>query len=138
MFVALIRFILGFAAAVLVAGAVQVLFVAGGDLIQGASGRLEGIGLLMLLAATQSAVFSGPFAVLAALIAGWLSIRSVLFFAGAGIAIALAGVLAQYAGEVGPETILNRYALAAYVASGFAAGLAYWYAAVPKKRPSKA
>jgi hypothetical protein len=38
MLVSLIRFILGFVAAVLVAGAVQVAFVAGGDLWAGASG----------------------------------------------------------------------------------------------------
>jgi hypothetical protein len=124
---------------VLVAGAVQVLFVAGGDLIRGASasGRLEGLGLLTLLAATQSAVFSAPFAVLTAAIASWLSLRSVVFFAAAGMLIAVAGFLAQYAGEVGPGTILNRYALTAYIASGFAAGVAYWYAAVPKRPPSK-
>jgi hypothetical protein len=139
MLVSLIRFIFGFVAAVLVAGAVQVLFVAGEDLVAGVSGsRLESLGLLVLLAATQSAVFSAPFAVLAAIVAAWMSVRSVLFFAAAGIAIALAGFLAQYAGEAGPGTILNRYALAAYAASGFAAGLAYWYVAVPKKRPAQA
>lgn len=134
MLVALIRFIFGFIAAVLVAGLVQVLFVAGGDLLQGMpAGRLESLGLLALLAATQSAVFSLPFAVLAAVVAAWLSIRSVLFSVAAGLAIGLAGFLAQYAGEVGPETILNRYALTAYLVSGFAAGFVYWYVAVPKK-----
>jgi hypothetical protein len=139
MLVALIRFIFGFVAAVLVAGLVQVLFVAGGDLLQGAApwSRLESLGLLALLAATQSAVFSVPFAVLAAVVAAWLSIRSVLFFAAAGLAIGLAGFLAQYAGEAGSETILNRYALTAYLASGFGAGLMYWYVAVPKRPRGK-
>ena len=135
MLVSLIRFILGFVAAMLVAGAVQVAFVAGADLLGGASGaRLESLGLLVLLAATQSAVFSAPFAILGAVVAFWQPIRSVLYFAVIGIAIALAGFFAQYVGEAGPETILNRYALAAYVASGFAAGLTYWYVAVPKMR----
>ena len=139
MLVALIRFVFGFVAAVLVAGAVQVLFVAGSDLLRGgaAGAGLEGLGMLVLLAATQSAVFSVLFAVLAAAFAAWLSIRSVLFFVAAGVAIGLAGFFAQYVGEAGPGTILNRYALTAYVASGFAAGLAYWYAAVPKRRAAK-
>ncbi len=139
MLVSLIRFILGFVAAVLVAGAVQVAFVAGADLMAGASAsRLESLGLLVLLAATQSAVFSAPFAILAAVVAASQPVRSALYFAAVGLAIALAGFFAQYAGEAGPDTILNRYALTAYVASGIAAGLAYWYVAVPKKRPTEA
>lgn len=139
MLISLIRFILGFLAAVLVAGVVQVAFVAGADLLGGASvSRLEGLGLLALLAATQSAVFSAPFAILAAVVASWQPIRSVLYFVAAGVAIGLAGFFAQYVGEAGPETILNRYALAAYVASGLLAGLTYWYVAVPKKRPQPA
>jgi len=143
MFVTVVRIILGFIAAVLVAGAVQVLFVAGyDDLLKGnfsaISDQLEGLGLLTLLAATQSAVFSAPFAFLAAAIAAWQPIRSGLFFIAAGILIALAGFFAQYAGEAGSATILNRYALAAYVASGLAAGLVYWLVAVPRARPASA
>ena len=139
MLVSLIRFVLGFVAAVLVAGAVQVAFVAGADLMAGAStSRLESLGLLVLLAATQSAVFSAPFAVLAAVVAGSQRLRSALYYAAVGIAIAIAGFFAQYVGEAGPGTILNRYALAAYVASGLAAGLSYWYVAVPKQRASAA
>lgn len=139
MFVALVRFVLGFVAAVLVAGAVQVLFVAGSDLVRGAAGgSLANLGLLVLLAATQSAVFAAPFAVLAAVFAGWMPIRSLLYYVAIGLAIALAGFLAQYVGEAGPETILNRYALSAYLISGFAGGFAYWYVAVPKKRSAEA
>jgi len=141
MLVAIIRIIFGFAAAVLAAGAVQVLFISGlDDLIGGnfdaISARLEGLGLLMLLAATQSAVFAAPFAFLAAAVAAWHPLRSVLYFATVGVLIALAGFLAQYAGEAGTQTILNRYALAAYVASGLAGGLCYWFVAVPKVRPA--
>lgn len=139
MLVSLIRFILGFIAAVLVAGAVQVGFVSGGDLVSGASvSRLESLGLLVLLAATQSAVFSAPFAILAAVVAAAQAVRSVLYFAAVGLAIALAGFFAQYVGEAGPDTILNRYALTAYAVSGIIAGLAYWYVAVPKQRPPAA
>jgi hypothetical protein len=137
MIVALIRILFGFVAAALVAGLVQVLFVAGADVGGLSSGRLESLGLLVLLAATLSAVFAAPFALLAAGFAGWQNVRSPLFFIGAGLAIGLAGFFTQYVGEAGPQTILNRYALVAYVCSGFAAGLIYWYVAVPKKRRPK-
>ena len=133
MLVGIVRFILGFVAAVLVAGFVQVLFVAGLDGVR-ADGpvAVESMGLLILLAATQSAVFSAPFAVLAALVAAWLPTRSRLYFLTAGLVIGLGGFFAQHVGESGPHTILNRYALAAYALSGLAAGFAYWLAGVPK------
>lgn len=141
--VALLRVVFGFVAAVLAAGVVQVLFVAGldGVLDSGAGpnvARLQSLGLLALLAATQSAVFAAPFAFLAAAVAAWLPLRSVFFFIAAGLATALAGFFAQYAGEAGPQTILNRYALAAYVTSGFIGGVVYWLVAVEKSRKSKA
>jgi hypothetical protein len=136
MFVSLIRFIFGFVTAVLVAGVVQVAFVAGSDLIRAPISTAESLGLLALLAATQSAVFSAPFAVLAVLAAAWLPTRSILYFGAVGVLIAAAGFLAQYVGEAGPTTILNRYALAAYLTSGMIAGLTYWFVAVPKKRVS--
>ncbi len=137
MVVAIIRFVLGFVAAVLAAGAVQVLFVAGLDgLVSADEARLETLGLLALLAATQAAVFAAPFAIITAVVSSWLPVRSVLYFGGAGIAIALAGFAAQYIGEAGDGTILNRYALAAYAASGLAAGLVYWLVAVPRYRPA--
>lgn len=143
MFVAILRIMFGFIAAVLVAGAVQVMFVAGADDILAGdfgalSARLEDLGLLTLLAATQTAVFAAPFVFLAAAVAAWLPIRSGLFFVLVGVVIALAGFFAQYVGEAGAQTILNRYALAAYVASGFVAGLVYWFVAVPKTQPSQA
>lgn len=134
--ISLIRFVFGFVAAMLAAGAVQVGFVAGGDLLSGLpAGRFQSLGLLTLLAATQSAVFSAPFAALAAVVAAWLPIRSVVYFVAVGAAIALAGFFVQYVGEVGPDTILNRYALAAYTASGLVGGLVYWWLAAPRIRP---
>lgn len=134
--ISLIRFVFGFVAAMLAAGAVQVGFVAGGDLLSGLPAtRLQSLGLLTLLAATQSAVFSAPFAALAAVVAAWLPIRSVVYFVAVGAAIALAGFFVQYVGEVGPDTILNRYALTAYSASGLVGGLVYWWLAAPRIRP---
>jgi uncharacterized membrane protein len=137
MIVSMIRFVLGFAAAALIAGLVQVAFVAGPDLVTADLGRLQTLGLLMALAATQSAVFAAPFAILAALVASWQPIRSRLYFIAVGLAIGLAGFFAQYAAEAGPDTILNRYALAAYALAGLAGGLAYGIIAVPKSRPKK-
>ncbi|WP_072396118.1 hypothetical protein [Hyphomicrobium sp. CS1GBMeth3] len=140
MLVSLIRFVFGFLVAVLVAGAVQVLFVAGGDLLASLSSaeRWQSLGLLALLAATQTAVFSIPFAVLAAAVAAWLPARSALYFLAAGVGIGLAGFFVQYISETGPQTILNLYALAAYAASGAVGGLAYWALAAPQPRPSTA
>lgn len=136
MLVSLLRFIFGFVAAVLVAGVVQVLFVAGGGLVSGLTmPRLQSLGLLSLLAATQSAVFSAPFAILAAVVAALQPIRSLAYFAAAGAGIALAGFLAQYVGETGPGTIFNLYALSAYLASGLSGGLVYGLLARPR-RPS--
>lgn len=138
MLVSMIRFVIGLVAAALVAGLVLVAFVAGPSDLAGADlDRLQSLGLLVLLAATQAAVFAAPFAVLAALVASWQPIRSRLYFAAVGLLIGLAGFLAQYVGEAGPETILNRYALAAYGVAGLAAGLAYGLIAVPKSRPAK-
>lgn len=138
MLIALIRFVFGFTAAMLVAGVVQVLFVAGADLLRGGAGSPSSLGLLMLLAATQSAVFAAPFAILAAIFSPSRRAPAAAYFVAVGLLIAFAGFLAQYAGETGAETIFNRYALAAYLVSGFAAGLTYWYTAVPKKQSSTA
>jgi hypothetical protein len=130
MLVTIVRILFGFLAACLAAAVVQVLFVAG----EGAfSLGLKGIGTaladhseLILLAATQIAVFAAPFALLAAAVAAWQPIRSLRYFLAAGGAIGLAGLLAQYAGEREGPTILNVYAAATYATAGLFAGLVYW------------
>ena len=129
--VKIFKFLLGFTAAALVAGAVQALFVTGADALVLDSARLESLGLLTLLAATQSAVFAAPFAILAVLVAAWLPIRSRVYYAACGVIIALAGFSAQYVSEAGAQTIYNSYALTAYVVSGLAAGLVYVLVAAP-------
>jgi hypothetical protein len=132
--VKIFKFLLGFTVAVLVAGAMQALFVTGSDALALDSARLESLGLLTLLAATQSAVFAAPFAILAALVANWLPIRSRFYYAACGVIIALAGFSAQYVSEAGSQTIYNSYALTAYLVSGLAAGLAYVFVAAPNSR----
>lgn len=133
MIAATLRIMFGLVAAALVAGLVQVLFVAGGEIPGLSAARLESLGLLMLLAAIQSAVFASPFVLVAAILATRRPIRSLALFLAAGAALAAAGFFVQQAGEGGGLAALNRYALAAYLASGLAGGLAFWFVAVPKK-----
>ncbi len=131
----LARVLAGFLLACFIAGLVQVLYVwtpaelaavPTAAFSTKAGSTLE----LALLAATHSAIFGAAFALIAAGIAEWLSIRSLAYYLFAGTAIALLGLTAQYASEVsGQPTILNNYALQAYLTAGFFSGLAYWLAA---------
>lgn len=128
----LTRVFLGFIIACVVAGLATVLFVdtpaeiagAPGAEVQSRAGQaLE----LALLTATHSAIFSFVFVIIAAVIAEWLAIRSLPYYLIAGTGIALLGFFAQYQSEVsGQPTILNNYALKAFLTSGFFAGFAYW------------
>ena len=129
------RILAGFLLACFVAGLVQVMYVwTPAELASVPSAAFPAKAgstfELALLAATHSAIFGAAFALIAAGIAEWLSIRSIGYFLFAGTAIALLGFTAQYASEVsGQPTILNNYALQAYLTSGFFAGLAFWLAA---------
>jgi len=128
----LTRVFLGFIIACIVAGLATILFVdtpaeiaaAPGAEVQSRAGQaLE----LALLTATHSAIFSFVFVIIAAVIAEWLAIRSLPYYLIAGTGIALLGFFAQYQSEVsGQPTILNNYALKAFLTSGFFAGFAYW------------
>jgi hypothetical protein len=131
----LLRVIGGFLLACLAAGLVKVLFVVPPSQIAAlpavdVSTRVGDLLILTLLAATHSAIFGFLFALIAAIIGEWFSIRSALYYALAGVTIAGLGFFAQYASEVaGQPTILNTYALTAFLAAGLTAGLAYWLAA---------
>lgn len=129
---ALARVLLGFAAACLAAGVTQVAFVtslaelraAGSELT---AGRFAPTIMLVLLTATHSAIFAAPFAFIAAAIGEWLSVRSWIFYALAGVVVALGGFFALYTSEVaGEPTIFNDYALKAYLTTGFCGGFVYW------------
>jgi hypothetical protein len=131
MLLSLLRVVFGLIVAWLSAALVLVLFVITPAEIAGlepaAMGeRLMGAGILALLAATQMAIFSAPFALLLTGFGEWREVGSWLYYAIGGIAIAMAGFLAQRAAETGEATIVNDYALRAYLAAGFAAGLVYW------------
>ena len=63
-------------------------------------------------------------------IAEWLAIRSWIYYVIAGIVIALGGFGAESSAEVGGQpSIVNDYALRAFLTVGFLGGFAYWLAA---------
>ncbi len=125
---AVLRVLIGFAVACLVAGYVQVLFaVTPAELVVAGDDRLGEAATWGLLSATQIAVFAAPFALLAAVISEWQGIRSFAYHAIVAMAIAVAGFGLIHATESASEaSIVNSYAMAAYLTSGFVGGLVYW------------
>lgn len=128
---AIIRVLLGFILACIAAGATKVLFAVTPNEILNADADLQSRALdWVLLTATHSAVFSAPFALVAAAIGEWQNIRSWTYYAIAGIAIAVAGFIAQHMSEDSTApSIVNNYALTAFLTTGFVAGLVYWLVA---------
>jgi hypothetical protein len=132
MFGRTIRVLFGFALASIAAGLTMVLFVTTPvELVNAPAGStvdlLTANGMLALAAATHCAVFAAPFALLAAAIGEWRGRSHWLYYALAGIVIAGLGFLVQHWSEGGGQTtILNNYALAAFLTTGFVAGMVYW------------
>jgi hypothetical protein len=130
--ITLLRVLFGFILACLVAGAVTVAFVVTpADLAslpaQAQSERLANAGVLALLAATHSAIFAFPFAMLANGIGEMWHIRSWLYYAVVGLVLGAGGFVAYYANEVvGQPSIFNSYALTAFLTIGTLGGLTYW------------
>lgn len=128
----LVRVLFGFIVACLVAGVAIVAFVITPADIASLpsnvrSDRLTNAGMLSLLAATHSAIFAFPWALVAVIIGEWQKVRSWIYYALVGIAIALGGFAAEYMTEVGGEpTIVNDYAFRAFLTVGFFGGFAYW------------
>lgn len=121
-----LRIVVGYLGACLAAGATQTLFVVTPADLAADWERAGGAGVLMLMAATQSAVFALPFAAIAIAYTEWFAARgwpTSVFF---GIAIAATAYAATVAGEATGTTILNDYALKAFLTAGLAAGLVYW------------
>jgi hypothetical protein len=71
---------------------------------------------------------------LVALVIGeWQNIRSIAYYTFAGLAISMAGFIAQFSSEVtGYPTIMNWYAFLTFALSGLVAGFVYWLAAGQK------
>lgn len=84
---------------------------------------------LALLTATHVAIFAVIFALIVAGLGELFSLRGLAFYVSGGVVIALLGFVAQYSSEVpGEPTILNNYALKAFLTTGFFAGFVYWLA----------
>jgi len=129
MFGTLFRVLFGFVVACLVTGLIIVGFVVPPGAILALPEpvmhqELWRVGELTLAAATQSAVFAAPFALVAAAIAEWQSLRGMTYYAFVGLAISAGGFLSLWAGE--QFTTESYYAMAAYGASGLFGGIAYW------------
>lgn len=127
MITSVLRVLIGFALACIAGALIQLGFATPNDVLTDDPDRLAWSVEQVLLAATHSAVFSAPFALVAAAIGEWQSIRSWVYYALAGIAISIAGFIALYSGETnGPNSIVNQYATVAYLCSGLAGGWVYW------------
>jgi hypothetical protein len=129
------RVLFGFIVACLVAGVATVAFVVTPTDVAALPAdarpeRLGNAGVLALLAATHSAIFASPFALIAVAIGESRCLRSWIYYSIVGILIALGGFCAVSYFEVeGQPTIVNDYALRAFLTVGFFGGLAYWLAA---------
>jgi len=123
-----IRVVIGIALACLAAALVQVLFaVTPKELMTAGDDRLLVAAKWTLLSATQFAVFSMPFALIAVIISEVMRLRSFAYFAIVAMAIAVAGFGLIYSNESATEaSIVNAYAMAAYLTSGFVGGFIYW------------
>jgi drug/metabolite transporter (DMT)-like permease len=130
--ITLLRVLFGYIIACLVAGAVTVAFVVtpadiGNLPVDAQTERLANAGVLALLAATHSAIFAFPFAMLANGLGEVWRVRSWLYYAVVGLLIGAGGFVAYYVNEVaGQPSIFNNYALTAFLTSGTLGGLAYW------------
>lgn len=130
-----LRIVLGFIAAMLAAGATQVMFamppaefVALDEALRG--NRLIEMSALMLRAATHSAIFCAGFAPIAIVIGELLRLRGWAYYTLAGIIMSLGGFIAEYASENAAQpTIVNTYALIAFVVTGAVGGFVYWIVA---------
>jgi MFS family permease len=131
----LFRVLFGFAIACLIAGVATVAFVVTpADIAnlpaEAQPERLGNAGVLALLAATHSAIFAFPFALIAIGIGELWRVRSWLYYVLVAVAISVGGLASVYLNEVpGQPSIFNNYALGAFLTVGIAAGFAYWLVA---------
>lgn len=130
------RVVFGFVLASLAAGLVTVMFVTTPiDVLTEPIERLPKTAgetiELGLLAATHLGIFASVFVLIIAILSESFSVRSLTFYLFAGVAISMLGFVAQYESEVvgQPTTILNNYAVKAFLTIGFFGGFFYWLAA---------
>lgn len=129
------RVLFGFLIACIAAALTTLLFVVTpGELVGWMSlddggERFARFGLLWLAASTQNVLFSAPFALVAVIVAEWLGQRDWIYYANAGLIIAVLGFLAQWASEPTGQNwsvVNSSYPLVAFLATGFVGGFVYW------------
>lgn len=136
----IIRVLFGFIVACLAAGLALVLFVhTPAEFPDWPAERFTETGVLALAVGTQAAVFAAPFAFIGTIYSEWRGISSATYSVLLGILIALLGFWVQYTGEAaGPDSILNVYAIIAFVVTGFVGGFVYWLFSGRYTRPRAA
>jgi hypothetical protein len=137
--------ILGFLVASFVAAATLILFVytpaefasLPSDM---RSARFAEAGQFILAVVPHVAMFSAIFALFASAFAEVRGITSWTYYALVGVCIAVVGFLIQHLSEgPGQPSILQNYALLAFLVAGAVGGLAYWYVCgryAPGQRPT--
>ena len=125
---AIVRIVLGFAAACLAAGFIQVLFaVTPAELVAAGEARWSAAINWALLSSAHIAVFAAPFALISISASEWLGIRSFAYHTIIAMGIAVVGFGLILMTEAPSEaSIVNSYAMAAYLTSSFVAGFLYW------------
>lgn len=130
MLLSIFRVLFGFVLGCLGAGIVQLAFALPNEVLTDDIDQIAAAAELAALTATHTGVFAAPFALVAAAIGEWQSIRTWVFYGLSGIAIAIAGFIALYSGETGGQaTIVNSYALATFLSAGVTGGFIYWLVA---------
>ncbi|MEL6374527.1 MAG: hypothetical protein AAFR04_11230 [Pseudomonadota bacterium] len=132
----LVRILIGFVLASLAAGLATVSFVVPPTQVLGELGLVLGGASadqlmlflrLVLSVAVQTALFGGTFVLIGVLFAEWRQIGSLTYYLLLSLGVALLGFATWYVIEPpGDVTIVNNYALTAFLTSGFLAGLVYW------------
>ena len=125
---AIVRIVLGFAAACLAAGFIQVLFaVTPAELVAAGEARWSAAINWALLSSAHIAVFAAPFALISISASEWLGIRSFAYHTIIAMCIAVVGFgLILMTEAPSQASIVNSYAMAAYLTSSFIAGFLYW------------
>lgn len=128
-----VRVLLGFIVACLAAALALVLFVYTPVELLTLPADMRGdrtseAGLFVLAVAPHVATFSALFALVAVVFAERRGITAWSFYTLVGVGIAAVGFLTQHFGEApGQTTILQNYALIAFLMSGAVGGTTYWY-----------
>jgi hypothetical protein len=128
MILGLLRILIGFALACLAAAAAQVAFaLTPAQFVTFTVDRWWQVGELVLRTATLIAIFAAPFALVAVIMAEAFGLRGMAYHGLAGLIIAAAafGVLLSSESADG-RTLVNGYAMAAFLTTGLIGGLVYW------------